>query len=176
MKISALHDLYIEQLRELYDAEQQLRKPLAAAAKAAASQELKDALEEHLDQSEAHLVRLKEILESLGEDPAPKKCLGMAGLAAELQEMLEADAAPEVMDVGIIGSLQRIEHYEIAAYGCLSAYARLLGREEDSDILQETLDDEKEADEILTDIADTVNQEAHQGEGAEVDHDEEEEE
>lgn len=100
----------------------------------------------------------------------------MAGLLAELRELMEADIEPEVLDAGIIALVQRMEHYEIAAYGCVCAYARVMGREEEADILEETLDEEKEADEILTDIADTtVNQEAHTGE-AQADDDGEEEE
>jgi ferritin-like metal-binding protein YciE len=172
MRISALQDLYFEHLRQLYDCEQQLRKALPAAAKAAGSQPLKDALEEHIDQGEEHLSRLKEILDSSDAGAKAKKCSGMAGLITELQELLEGDIEPEVLDAGIIAVAQRIEHYEIAAYGCVCSYANLMGRDEDADILQETLDEEKEADEILTDIADEVNREAHTGEA----HDEEEEE
>jgi ferritin-like metal-binding protein YciE len=176
MRISALQDLYIEQLRELCDCEQQLRKALPAASKAAVSQPLKDALDEHIDQGEEHLSRLKEILEQSDADTKPKKCHGIAGLVAELQEMLEADIDPEVLDAGIISVVQRIEHYEIAAYGCVCSFARLMGRDEDADILQESLDEEKEADEILTDIADTeVNQAAHGGETRETEEEEEEE-
>jgi ferritin-like metal-binding protein YciE len=175
MRISALQDLYIAHLRELYDAEQQVRKALPAAAKTAGSQPLKDALEEHLEQGEEHVSRLKEILDGAEPGTKPKKCAGMAGLIAELQELLESDIDPEVLDAGIIASAQRIEHYEIAAYGCVCSYARLMGRDEEADILQETLDEEKEADEILTDIADTtVNHEAHTGEAREEEEEEEE--
>jgi ferritin-like metal-binding protein YciE len=167
MKISSLLDLYLDQLRELFDAEQQLRKALAAAAKAATSQELKDALEEHIDQGEEHASRLKEILDGVEGGFKPKRCVGMAGLISELNELLESDIEPETLDSGIILCAQRIDHYEIAAYGCLCAWARLMGHEEDADILQESLDEEKESDEILTDIADTtVNHEAHEGEVA----------
>lgn len=175
MRISALQDLYIQQLRELYDSEQQALKGLPAAAKTAGSQPLKDALEEHLEQGEEHVSRLKEILDGADKGAKPKKCVGMAGLISELQEILEADIDPEVMDAAIIATVQRIEHYEIAAYGCVCAYARLMGRDEEADILQETLDEEKEADEILTDIADTsVNHEAHTGEAQEDEEEEEE--
>jgi ferritin-like metal-binding protein YciE len=174
MRISALQDLYIEHLRELYDCEQQLRKALTAAAKAAASQPLKDALEEHADQGEEHLSRVKEILDGAGGEKKARKCVGMAGILSELQELLDADIDPEVLDAGIIAVAQRIEHYEIAAYGCVCAYARLMGRDEEADILQETLDEEKEADEILTDIADTeVNHGAHTGEAAEEEEEDE---
>jgi ferritin-like metal-binding protein YciE len=176
MRISALQDLYFEQLRELFDCEQQLRKALPAAAKAATSQPLKDALDEHVDQGEEHLSRLKEILEETEAGAKPRRCPGVTGLISELQELLETDIEPPVLDAGIIALTQRIEHYEIAAYGCVSAWARLMGRDDEADLLQETLDEEKEADEILTDIADTeVNHHAHDGE-ADADEEEEEEE
>src|ERR1700761_3368574 len=119
MRISALKDLYIENLRELYDCEQQLRKALAGAAKAAHNQPLKDALEEHADQGEEHASRIKEILEGARANTKPKKCTGMAGLTAELQELIGGDIEAEVLDAGIIAVVQRIEHYEIAAYGCV---------------------------------------------------------
>ena len=174
MKISALQDLYIENLRELYDCEQQIRKALPAAAKAATHQPLKDALEEHIDQGEEHLSRLKEVLEAADADLKPKKCVGISGLISELNELLESDIDPEVLDAGIIAVVQRIEHYEIAAYGCASAFARVMGLEDEADLLCETVNEEKEADEILTDIADTdVNPTAH---GEEVENEEEEEE
>ena len=160
-----MHDLYIEQLRALYDAEEQLRKGFPAAVSAAGAQELKDALEEQVDQSEDHASRLKELLKSARASVKPKKCAGMAGLAAELQELIESDIEAAALDAGIIACAQRIKHYEIAAYGCLCAYARLMGRDDDADILQESLDEEKEADEVFTDIADTaVNHHAHTGE------------
>src|SRR5581483_4563374 len=165
MKISSLFDLYVDQLRELFDAEQQLRKALTAASRAATSQELKDALEEHIEQGEEHASRLKEILEGIEGGNKAKRCVGMTGLISELNELLESDIAPQALDAGIILCAQRIDHYEIAAYGGLCAWARLMGHEEDADILQESLDEEKESDEILTDIADTtVNHEAHDSE------------
>lgn len=176
MKISSLFDLYLDQVRELFEAEQQLRKALPAAAKAASSQELKDALEEHIDQGEEHASRLKEILDNAESSGKPKPCVGMAGLLSELNELLESDIEAEALDAGIISCAQRIEHYEIAAYGCLCAYARLMGRDDDADLLQETLDEEKESDEILTDIADTIVNHAAHGEAGEGEVDQETEE
>ena len=174
MKTSALHELYLEQLRALFDAENLLLKELPLAAKAATRQELRDALDEHCDQCEEHVRRLKKIFEREGANPKGRKCTGMDGLIAEMHEWIDAAVEPELLDAALIGCVQRIEHYEIAAYGCACAYARLMSREDAAQWLEETLDEEKEADEILTDVADnTVNRRAHQGEGAEEEEEEE---
>lgn len=161
MKINTLNDLYIDQLRDLFDAENQLVKALPTVIKTATNQELKNAVEDHLEQTKEHVSRLAKIFESADQNPKGKKCAGMAGLIDECKELIDEDIEPEVLDAGLIACAQRVEHYEIAAYGCCVTYAKLLGKEEDADQLQQTLDEEKEADETLTDIAEsTINVEA----------------
>jgi len=163
MKINNLQDLYVEELRDIYNAETQLVKALPKIAKAANSEELRAALEDHLEQTKEHVTRLDQIFESLGESPKGKKCKAMEGLLAEGDELLDEDIADHVLDAALIGACNRVEHYEIAAYGTVATFAKLLGREEDADLLGQTLDEEKEADETLTDIAEsTINAEAEQ--------------
>ena len=161
MKMETLHDLYLEELRDLYSAETQLVKALPQVAKKVTSEELRSAIEEHLEQTEEHVSRLEEIFEKHDESPKGKKCAGMEGLIDETKEMMGEDAQEDVLDAGIIAALQRGEHYEIAVYGTVVTYANLLGHEEDADLLQQTLDEEKEADQTLTDIAESsINVEA----------------
>src|SRR4051812_2120257 len=117
MKISTLHDLHIEELRDLYDAENQLVKALPQIAKAATNDELKSAIEEHLEQTKEHVSRLDKIFENAGESPKGKKCAAMNGLIEEGKELIEEDIEPEVLDAGIIMAAQKVEHYEIASYG-----------------------------------------------------------
>ncbi len=163
MKISNLHELYVEELRDLYSAETQLVKGLPKIATAATSDELRASLEDHLEQTKEHVTRLEEIFESLGESPKGKKCKAMEGLLKEGDELLEEDIAEHVLDAALIAACQRVEHYEIAVYGTLATFAKLMGREEDVDLLGQTLDEEKEADETLTDIAEsTINIEAEE--------------
>ncbi len=172
MKINNLQELYVEELRDIYNAENQLVKALPKIAKAATSDELRAALEDHLEQTREHVTRLDQIFESLGESPKGKKCKAMEGLLAEGDELLEEDIAEHVLDAALIGACQKVEHYEIATYGTIATFAKLLGRDEDVDLLGQTLDEEKEADELLTDIAEsTINAEAE--EGGESDEDEE---
>ena len=161
MKMETLHDLYLEELRDLYSAENQLLKALPQVAKKCGSDELRSAFEEHLEQTKEHVTRLEEIFEKHDESPKGKKCKGMEGLLEEAKELMEEDIEEEVLDAGLISAAQRVEHYEIAGYGCVVTYAKLLGHEEDADLLQQTLDEEKETDETLTDIAEsTINIEA----------------
>lgn len=165
MKINTLQDLYVEELRDIYNAENQLVKALPKVAQAANSDELRSAVEDHLDQTREHIERLDQIFESLGESSKGKKCKAMEGLIEECNELLDEDIADNVMDAALIGSAQRIEHYEISVYGTLATFAKLLGREDDADLLGQTLDEEKETDETLTDIAEsTINVEASEGE------------
>jgi len=165
MKISTLHDLYIEELRDIYDAENQLVKALPQVSKAANNEELKNSIEEHLEQTKEHVNRLEKIFQNVGESPKGKKCAAMQGLLQEAKELLEEDIEPEVLDAGIIAAAQRVEHYEIAVYGTLVTYAKLLGNEEDADQLEQTLDEEKETDETLTDLAESsINVEASEEE------------
>ncbi|MEO5803157.1 MAG: ferritin-like domain-containing protein [Verrucomicrobiota bacterium] len=163
MKINNLQDLYVEELRDIYNAENQLLKALPKVAQAANSDELRAAVEDHLEQTTEQIERLDQIFESLGMASKGKKCKAMEGLLEESNELLEEkdDFAESVFDAALIAACQRVEHYEIAVYGTLTTFAKLLGREEDADLLGQTLDEEKETDEGLTDIAEsTINIEA----------------
>ena len=158
MKLNTLQDLYIEELRDLFSAETQLVKALPKMAEAATADELRAAFDEHLEQTKEHVERLNQVFESLGTTGKGKKCKGMEGLIEEAGELLEEDTDPDVLDAGLIAAAQRVEHYEIAVYGCVCTYAKLLGRDEELELLGQTLDEEKEADETLTDIAEsTIN-------------------
>ncbi len=168
MKINTLHDLYIEELRDIYNAETQLVKALPKIANAATADELRSAIEDHLEQTKEHVERLDQIFDSLAAASKGKKCKAMEGLIEETNELLEEDIADSVLDAAIIAACQRIEHYEIATYGTLATFAKLLGREEDTDLLGQSLDEEKETDEMLTDIAEsTINIGANESESEE---------
>lgn len=161
MKLTSLADLYVAELQDMHSAEKQLTRALPKLAKAAASPELRDALEEHLEVTQTQLQRLETILGNLGKRPGRNKCEAMEGLVAEGQEICEMDGEDLVRDAGIIVAGQKVEHYEIASYGSLHAFARLLGRDEDASLLQESLDEEKEADQKLNEIAEGgLNQQA----------------
>jgi ferritin-like metal-binding protein YciE len=152
--MEALEKLFRDELADLYDAEQQILKALPKMIEAAQSTELKNALQQHRKVTEGQVKRLEQIFRADGKPPQ-KKCKGMAGLIAEGQEMMEEDFEGEVLDAAIIGAAQRVEHYEIAAYGTVRTFAQHLGRTEAVELLQETLDEEKEADELLTQIAES---------------------
>jgi ferritin-like metal-binding protein YciE len=152
-----LKKLYVEEWRDVYNAENQLLKALPKMAKGASSAELKQAFEQHLGQTEEHVERLQEIFTRLGEKPTGKTCEAMKGLVEKVAEMLEEES----IDAGLIGAAQRVEHYEIATYGTLRTFAGLLGEEEAAELLQQTLDEEGEADKLLSELADgIVNEEA----------------
>jgi ferritin-like metal-binding protein YciE len=155
-----LKHLYIGELKDLYSAENQLVKALPKMAKAATSPDLSAGFEGHLEQTKEHVARLEKIFKALGESPKGKHCNGMEGLIKEGAEMIEEDPAPEELDAGLIGVAQRVEHYEIAGYGCVSAYAKLLGESEADAILRKTLDEEKATDEKLTKLSGQINVEA----------------
>jgi ferritin-like metal-binding protein YciE len=167
MEQSGLKELYIDELRDLYDAENQLVKALPKMAKAATSEELRSGFEEHLEQTKEHVQRLEQIFSELGEKATGKKCKGMQGLVSEGKEMMEEDFEGELMDAALISAAQRVEHYEIAAYGTVRTYARILGEEDAMKLLEETLEEEKETDEKLTEIAETINFEAESESGEE---------
>jgi ferritin-like metal-binding protein YciE len=171
-----LKDLYIDKLKDIYSAENQLVKALPKMAKAASSDELRQGFEEHLEQTKEHVQRLEKIFQALGESPKGKKCKGMEGLVAEGAEVMEEDFEGSLMDAALIGAAQRVEHYEIAAYGTVCAFAEELGETEQSSLLTETLEEEKETDEKLTQLAEQINAEANEagGDGEEVDEEEEE--
>jgi ferritin-like metal-binding protein YciE len=156
MKLDTLQKLYTDELRDLYNAETQLLKALPKMAKGASSQELKDAFEKHLEQTKTHIERIEEVFEGLGEKPKGKTCQAMKGLIEEGSEILEQDGEESVLDAGIIVAAQKVEHYEIAGYGSVRTFAHLLGQNEAAELLQTTLDEESETNEILNKLAETV--------------------
>jgi len=161
MKLNTLQKLYIEELRDLYNAENQLLKALPKLAKGASSEELADAFKNHLEQTETHVERLEEIFEELDQTPKGKTCHGMKGLIEEGSEILKEEGEPSVIDAGIIVAAQKVEHYEIASYGSVRTFARLLGEKKAEQLLQATLDEESEANELLNELAENaVNPEA----------------
>jgi ferritin-like metal-binding protein YciE len=160
MKEDRLKHLYVEELKDIYSAENQMVKALPKMAKAATSPDLRAGFEEHLTQTQEHVSRLEKIFGALDESPKGKKCKGMEGLIKEGAEMIEEDPAAEELDAGLISAAQRVEHYEIAAYGCVSAYAKLLGENQALSLLQETLEEEKETDKKLTELSTKINIEA----------------
>jgi ferritin-like metal-binding protein YciE len=153
MSLATLHDLMIHELKDLYSAERQLVAALPKMAKAATSDELRSALEKHLGETEEQVARIEQIMDSFGESPRGQKCHGMEGLVEEGKSMLKEDADPDVMDAGIIVAAQKVEHYEIATYGAVCEYARMMGHTEALRLLQQTLEEEKKADETLNKLA-----------------------
>ncbi len=164
MQKDSLRELYIDELRDLYSAETQLVKALPKMAKGAANDQLRNGFEEHLRQTSEHVSRLEQIFEQLGEKASGKKCLGMEGLVKEGAETLKEEYGDDVKDAAIIGAAQRVEHYEMAGYGTVRAFAELLGENEHVSLLEQTLEEEKQADQKLTDLAEEINQQAAQGE------------
>jgi ferritin-like metal-binding protein YciE len=160
MQMESLRDLFVEELKDLYSAENQILKALPKMIKKASSKELKSGFEQHLKETQGHVERLEKIFNGLDESPRGKKCKGMEGVIADGKELMEEDAEPEVMDAGLIGAAQHVEHYEIAGYGCVRTYAELLGEEEYVNLLQKTLDEEKATDEKLSQLAQNINVEA----------------
>jgi ferritin-like metal-binding protein YciE len=161
MTLDTLQKLYTNELRDLYNAEKQLLKALPKMAKAASSEDLRKAFEEHLEQTETHVQRLEEIFTKLDENPKGKTCHGMKGLIEEGSEILEETGEESVLDAGIIVAAQKVEHYEIASYGSVRTFAELLGQNDAAELLQMTLDEESEANEKLNQLAqDIVNPEA----------------
>jgi ferritin-like metal-binding protein YciE len=159
--MESLHDAFEEELKDVLSAEKQLLKALPKMAKACSNEDLAAGFEEHLEQTKGQVERLEKIFEMLDKTPRAKKCKAMEGLIEEASEILEEEAAPEVLDAMIIGAAQKVEHYEIATYGTLVTWARQLEMDEAADLLQQTLDEEKETDMKLTEMAETgVNQSA----------------
>jgi ferritin-like metal-binding protein YciE len=153
MKESSFHGLFVDQLRDLYDAEQQIIQALPDVIEGVSGEELRKALEHHLELTHGHAERLEKIFSDLGETPTGKSCKGMEGLLEEGEEAIKDHAPGVLRDALIIGGAQRIEHYEISGYGTAKAWAEELDLEEVVDLLDETLDEEAEADEKLTSIA-----------------------
>ena len=161
MAQKTLKEAFIDELRDTYDAERQLTKALPKMAKAATSAELKDAFSSHLEETQGQIVRLEKVFEMLGERARGKHCAGIAGIIEEGASMMEEDFDQATMDASLIAGGQRAEHYEMAAYGTLVAWARELGHMEVGEMLQETLEEEKTADELLSALAQArVNQDA----------------
>jgi ferritin-like metal-binding protein YciE len=165
MKANTLRTLFIDELRDLYDAENRLVKAIPKMAKAANSDQLRAGFEEHLEQTKGHVERLKKVLASLGEKATPKTCPAMAGIVKEGAEMMDEDFEGALMDAALISSAQRVEHYEIAAYGCVHAWAEVLGESQAAKLLAQTLEEEKETDEKLTELASQINEEANSSNG-----------
>ena len=161
MAEGTLHDAFLDELRDTYDAEKQLTKALPKLAKTATSAELRDAFESHLEETRGHVDRLDQVFQSLGEKPRGKHCEGIAGIIEEGKSIMEGDFDEVTMDACLIAAAQRAEHYEMAAYGTLVAWARSMGHDQAADLLEETLEEEKAADQKLSSIAEGgINQEA----------------
>ena len=177
MALQSLDDLLADKLKDLYSAENQILKALPKMVKAAEAPQLSQALQDHYNVTQGHVQRLEQIASNLGIRLRGKKCVGMEGLLEEGKELLQEKADPDVLDAGIIGAAQSVEHYEIAGYGTARAFAQMLGMRDAANLLQQTLDEEKEADQTLTRIAENmVNQRAAESDEEEEDEDEYEEE
>ena len=166
-KLETLNDLYIHELKDIYSAEKQITKALPKLAQAANSEELKAGFEAHLEETKEQITRLEKIFARLDESTSGPKCKGMEGLLEEGEEFSKEDAAPSVLDAGLIVGAQKVEHYEIAAYGSICTFAEMLGYAEDLDLLKETIKEEEATDEKLTQLAEALNQEANDSEESE---------
>ena len=158
--MQSLKDLMVDELKDLYSAENQILKALPKMIKKTTSPQLKSGFEKHLKETEGHVERLEKIFQQLDASPRGKKCKGMEGVIADGEELMEEDADPEVMDAGLIGAAQHVEHYEIAGYGGVRTYAELLGLSDIAKLLQKTLDEEKATDEKLTELSRQINVQA----------------
>ncbi len=160
MKMEELQDLFHDELKDVYDAEHQIVKALPKMAKAATSPKLKAGFEAHLEQSKEHIARLEQVFEMIDKKPTRKACKAMQGLIEEGEEVVKEKADPDVKDAALIGSAQRVEHYEMAAYGCLRTWAGLMGLDKAKTILQKTLDEEGDTDKKLTALSEKINVDA----------------
>lgn len=160
--LETLHDLFVHELRDLYDAENQLVKALPLMAGAAHAPELKQAFDEHLHETKEQVRRLEQFFDGLGEKPAGKPCKAMQGLIAEARELLEKNVDPSVMDVALIVAAQKVEHYEIAGYGSVCTFCRVLGYDRAAMLFKRTMAEEERTDKLLTDIAQKLNPRAEQ--------------
>ncbi len=158
--VNTIDQLFVEELKDIYSAETQITKALPKLVKAATSEELKTAFEEHLEETEGQIERLDQIFETLGVNPKGKTCDGMKGVLEEGEEMLKETEEGSVRDAALISAAQRVEHYEMAAYGAVRTYADKLGKKQVVNLLEETLEEEKAADKRLTQIALKVQQQA----------------
>lgn len=165
MKEKNLKSLFVDELRDIYNAEQQLIKALPKMAKTANSADLRKSFEEHFEQTKGHTTRIEKIFNALGEPAKGKKCKGMEGLVTEGAEVMSEDYDGPLMDAALITAAQRVEHYEIAAYGSVHAFATVMGEDDAASLLEQTLKEEKETDEKLTILSKQINSEAFQGGG-----------
>lgn len=159
-KMKTLEDLLVEQIKDLYFVEKQMMKSIPKLIKRATSDELKSVLESHLDETEIHIEKLERVFAKLDMEPRGKFCSAMDGIMEETSEILEMEAESAVMDAAIIAAAQKAEHYEIATYGCVKTYARMLNYNNIAGILEDILEQEKAADAKLSEIAETINAEA----------------
>jgi ferritin-like metal-binding protein YciE len=174
MSLDSLEKLFIDELKDIYNAEKQLTRALPRMAKAAESPELQQAFTTHLKETEGQIRRLEQVFKTLGQAVRGKKCKGMEGLIEEGKEKLEEDGEPEVVDAALIASAQKVEHYEIASYGCLRTYAELLGYSEAAELLQQNLQEEEATDKKLTQLGESgINQAAVMAGGEEEEEEEE---
>ena len=160
MSVGTMDELFVDELKDLYSAEKQITRALPKLVKAATSDELRQAFQSHLEETNGHVVRLEKAFEILGKSPKGKTCVGMKGVLEEGAEVLEDTDKGEVRDAGLISAAQRVEHYEMAGYGSARDFAKLLGQNEIAELLEETLEEEKAADKKLTSISKQVNAEA----------------
>jgi ferritin-like metal-binding protein YciE len=169
VQMNSLRELYVEELRDLYSAENQILKALPRMIRAASNKDLQRAFTLHERQTQQHVKRLDRIFRALDESSRGKKCKGMEGLLEEGQELIKERPEPEVLDAGLISAAQRVEHYEMAGYGTVRTYARQLGEEEQANLLQETLNEEGETDKLLTSLAESsINIEADHADDEEM--------
>lgn len=168
MALESLRDLYVDHIQDLYSSEQQILDALPKMIDKASHTKLRDGFAQHLEQTRRHVVRLEQIARRLDEKPDGKTCKGMAGVLKEGSEVVKEDGDQDVLDAALIAAAQRVEHYEMAAYGCARTFAQALGFDEDADLLQQTLDEEGETNKKLTQIAESVvNPDAQKGIGIE---------
>jgi ferritin-like metal-binding protein YciE len=169
-----LHELLVEEIKDLYHAEKQLLKALPKMAKAATHDDLREGFETHLEETREHVTRLEEVFAALDETAKAKNCPGMAGIIEEGSELMQEDAEASVMDAGLIAAAQRVEHYEIGAYGTCIAWAKLMGHDDVVSLLEQTLAEEKATDKMLTALAEQEINQAAMAESGEENMEEEE--
>lgn len=162
MPMQDLQDLFVMKLSEIYDAEQQGLQAMQQLSQRVQTPELKQGFQQHIEQSQQQVQRLEQIFQTMGQQPSGEKNLGIQGLIQESQKLLQQDAAPDVLEAGIIACQQAMEHYEMAAYGTARTYAKLLNNDEAAQLLEQTLDEEKQNDEKLTQAAQSINVQAMQ--------------
>ncbi|WP_045234576.1 ferritin-like domain-containing protein [Deinococcus pimensis] len=163
MQMQDLQDLFVMKLNDIYDAEQQGLQAMQQLSQRVQSPELKQGFQQHIEQSQQQVSRLEQIFQQMGQQPNGEKNLGIQGLIQESQKLLSQDASPEVLEAGIIACQQAMEHYEMAAYGTARTYAQLLNNDQAVQLLEQTLDEEKQNDEKLTQVAEKINVQAMQG-------------